>query len=229
MSELTLSPREIRPSLRDLQLRRYSSLNWGLPFVILFIVLLLISAATLSLGYQGFAIDVADYAFYSLVLGVFLQIASYVKHNEEKAPINQGPPRSRVPRSFVFSIEPKFVAIVVVTLILIGGVAILRFFGPVPNPSPIRQSYAPLSATHNSYDLLKEPDGSRTVFLAISTLGGAAPYNFSANWSDRVNQTASSGVFQRAFAAGQSVPSFVLVTVRSADGQIAKVNITISS
>ncbi len=204
-------------------------MNWGAPFILLFMGLLLTSAASLSFGYQDFANDVAIYAFYSLVLGVALQIASYVKYGEPKAPIDEGHLPIRVPEPSVFPLKPKFVAVILVVVILIGGVATFQFYGPSLNLLPIHPNYAPLTATIGPYSTLSEPDGSTIVIFSVNAFGGALPYNFTAAWSDGVNQSGSTGVFQRPLAAGQIIPSSATVIVRSADGQVAKLNITIAS
>ena len=62
---------------------RYVGENWGAPFVITFIALLISSAVLLSLGNSGGANSVAVYSFYALVVGVVLQIVSYVKYGED--------------------------------------------------------------------------------------------------------------------------------------------------
>ena len=68
----------IRPTIM-----RYVGENWGAPFVITFIALLISSAVLLSLGNSGGANSVAVYSFYALVVGVVLQIVSYVKYGED--------------------------------------------------------------------------------------------------------------------------------------------------
>jgi hypothetical protein len=64
------------------RIRRHLGENWGAPFVLAFIAALILSAVELSLGFSDVANTVAVYAFYALVLGVALQIASYVKYGE---------------------------------------------------------------------------------------------------------------------------------------------------
>lgn len=62
-----------------MNLKGYLKENWGAPFVIAFILLLIASAVELSIGLSGTANNIAIYAFYFLVAGVVLQTASYVK------------------------------------------------------------------------------------------------------------------------------------------------------
>jgi uncharacterized membrane protein YbhN (UPF0104 family) len=64
----------------------YFKENWGAPFIIAFMILLIIAAIYLSLGNEAYANEIAIYAYYALVIGVFLQLASYIKYakKEEK-------------------------------------------------------------------------------------------------------------------------------------------------
>ena len=181
------------------------------------------------MGYPDFANDIEVYAFYSLLLGVALQIVSYVKYGEEKPPIDEGPVPMETEKRFVSPLGLKLAVVFVAVVILIGGVAILQFSGATSNVLPTLPHHATFTVGQGSYNILKEPDGSSIVILTISAFGGAAPYNFTASWSDGLNQTNTIGVFQRPFAAGLTIPGFVTVSVRSSDSQIAKVNVTIAS
>ena len=60
----------------------YIKENWGSPFVFGFMVLLLSSAISLSAGLSSFADTVAVYAYYFLVAGVILQLASFLKYQK---------------------------------------------------------------------------------------------------------------------------------------------------
>ncbi|MGI0091934.1 MAG: hypothetical protein ACREBS_09510, partial [Nitrososphaerales archaeon] len=64
--------------------RRYLRENWGAPFVVAFIILLIASSILLTTGRAGSANSIGVYAFYALVLGVILQIASYIKYGERE-------------------------------------------------------------------------------------------------------------------------------------------------
>jgi uncharacterized membrane protein YbhN (UPF0104 family) len=68
----------------------YFKENWGAPFIIAFMILLIIAAIYLSLGNEAYANEIAIYAYYALVIGVFLQLASYIKYakKEEKQKSN---------------------------------------------------------------------------------------------------------------------------------------------
>ena len=65
------------------RIMRYFRQNIGAPFVILFQILLLSCAALLIWGYSNLANEVAIYAYYSLVVGVVLQLISFLRHGEE--------------------------------------------------------------------------------------------------------------------------------------------------
>ena len=60
----------------------YFRQNMGAPFVIVFQILLLFCAALLIWGYSNLANEVAVYAYYSLVVGVVLQLVSFIRHGE---------------------------------------------------------------------------------------------------------------------------------------------------
>lgn len=63
---------------------RYLKQNWGAPFILAFMLLLVLSAVYLAFGAEGIANDIAVYAYYCLVAGVALQIASYLKYREAR-------------------------------------------------------------------------------------------------------------------------------------------------
>ncbi len=189
--------------------------------------LLLISAGLLSFGYQDFANDVAIYAFYSLVLGVALQIASYVKYGETKETEKPGHMPVELP-SIPAAISRRKLALgLVAVLLIVGGIAVFLSYNPQLNP--LKPHYAQLTATVVPSGPIKEPDGSTIILFSLNVMGGALPYTFTAQWSDGVNQTSSAGIFQRSFAAGQALPSFAIVTVTSSDSQVARVNVTVVS
>jgi len=69
------------------RVKRYIRENWGAPFIVGFMLLLMVAAASLSMGLAALANEVAIYAYYALVVGVFLQLAyflKYAKRNGEK-------------------------------------------------------------------------------------------------------------------------------------------------
>jgi hypothetical protein len=62
---------------------KYLKENWGAPFIVVFMVLLMGSAGLLASGLEDVANMVAVYAYYSLVIGVVLQLICYLKYGKE--------------------------------------------------------------------------------------------------------------------------------------------------
>ena len=60
------------------KVNRYVKENWGSPFIFGFILLLVGAAISLSAG-LSFADNIAVYAYYALVVGVFLQLGSFLE------------------------------------------------------------------------------------------------------------------------------------------------------
>lgn len=58
----------------------YIRQNWGSPFILGFMLLLVVAAVSLSAGLASFADNVAVLAYYALVAGVLLQIVSFLKY-----------------------------------------------------------------------------------------------------------------------------------------------------
>jgi len=65
-------------------LRSYFRVNWGAPFIIVFMILLLIAAGNLAYGFEDAANSLAIYAYYALVLGVVLQLICYLKYGGDR-------------------------------------------------------------------------------------------------------------------------------------------------
>ena len=63
-----------------LKVEGYVKENWGSPFILGFMLLLVAAAVSLSAGLPYLADTVAVYAYYALVAGVFLQLASFLKY-----------------------------------------------------------------------------------------------------------------------------------------------------
>lgn len=66
----------------QIRVKGYVRENWGSPFVVGFIFLLLSAATLLSLGISYWAEQIAVYAYYGLIIGVVLQIVCYVKYKK---------------------------------------------------------------------------------------------------------------------------------------------------
>lgn len=65
------------------RVKRYFSENLGAPFVIVFQTLLLVCAGLLIVGDAELANGVATGAYFSLVIGVVLQLVSFLRHGKE--------------------------------------------------------------------------------------------------------------------------------------------------
>ena len=63
-----------------IKVKGYVKENWGSPFVVGFMFLLIAAAVSLSAGLSSLANNVAIYAYYALVAGVFLQLTSFLKY-----------------------------------------------------------------------------------------------------------------------------------------------------
>jgi heme/copper-type cytochrome/quinol oxidase subunit 4 len=59
--------------------RQYVKENWGAPFVVGFVALLMVAAVTLLMDFAVLANEVAVYAFYALVVGVVLQLVCFLR------------------------------------------------------------------------------------------------------------------------------------------------------
>jgi hypothetical protein len=57
--------------------------NWGSPFIVGFILLLISAAVSLSEGLSSLADGIAVYAYYALIVGVILQLVCFVKYREK--------------------------------------------------------------------------------------------------------------------------------------------------
>ena len=65
------------------RVKRYFRENLGAPFIIVFQALLLVCAGLLILGNAELANGVATGAYFSLVIGVVLQLFSFLRHGME--------------------------------------------------------------------------------------------------------------------------------------------------
>lgn len=64
------------------RVKGYVRENWGAPFIVGFMLLLMIAATSLSVGLTTLADEVAVYAYYALVVGVIGQLFCYLKFNK---------------------------------------------------------------------------------------------------------------------------------------------------
>ena len=64
------------------QVKGYLRENWGAPFIVGFMLLLMTVAASLSMGLAALSDEVAVCAFIALVVGVILKLVCYLKYNK---------------------------------------------------------------------------------------------------------------------------------------------------
>ena len=65
-----------------IRIREYAKKNWGSPFIVAFMLLLFSAAISLSVGLSYVANAVSDYAFYTLAVGIALQLACFLKYEK---------------------------------------------------------------------------------------------------------------------------------------------------
>lgn len=63
--------------------------NWGAPFVVGFMALLMVAAVALSMDFAVLADEVAVYAYFALVVGVVLQLVCFLKHRKGEGEMSQ--------------------------------------------------------------------------------------------------------------------------------------------
>jgi uncharacterized membrane protein len=64
------------------RVKGYVRENWGAPFIVGFMLLLMVAAASSLMGLDFLANDVAVYAYYALVAGIVLQLVCFLKYGE---------------------------------------------------------------------------------------------------------------------------------------------------
>ena len=125
------------------------------------------------------------------------------------------------------NITRKVVAIALI--VVLATVVVIAFYPPV------RQTISPyvggpsLTLSVGRPNVLHEPNGTIFVVLTASAKGGSFPYSFTCNWADGVRQTSTTGIFQRSFQPGQTVPTSADITAKSADGLTGSAKVTIGS
>jgi len=71
------------------RVKGYVKENWGAPFVVGFMVLLMVAAVSLLMDYVVLAEEVAVYAYYALVVGVVLQLACFMKYRKREGELSK--------------------------------------------------------------------------------------------------------------------------------------------
>jgi hypothetical protein len=64
------------------RVKGYVKENWGAPFILGFMALLLVAAVSLLMNFAVLADEVAVYAYYALVAGVVLQLVCFLKYGK---------------------------------------------------------------------------------------------------------------------------------------------------
>jgi heme/copper-type cytochrome/quinol oxidase subunit 4 len=70
--------------------KEYFRENWGAPFVLGFMVLLVVAAVFLAVGLEWLANEVANYAYFALVAGAVLQLVCFLKFGEKGDDMDYG-------------------------------------------------------------------------------------------------------------------------------------------
>jgi hypothetical protein len=72
---------ELIKNLLD-RFKMYTQENWGAPFFAALLLLLVIAASSLAVGFADFATEVATYAYYGLIVGTGFQFFCFIKYNK---------------------------------------------------------------------------------------------------------------------------------------------------
>ena len=70
------------------RVKEYTRENWGAPFIVGFMLLLIVAAVSLSMGLAVLANEVAIVAYYALAVGVVLQLVCFLKYNKKNGEKN---------------------------------------------------------------------------------------------------------------------------------------------
>ena len=71
------------------KVKGYVKENWGAPFIVGFMALLMVAAVSLVAGLAVLADKVAVYAYYALVVGVVLQLVCFLKYGKRNGEPSQ--------------------------------------------------------------------------------------------------------------------------------------------
>jgi hypothetical protein len=69
--------------------RGYVRENWGAPFVVGFMALLMVAAVFLLMDFAVLANEVSVYAYYVLVVGVILQLVCFLKYRKGEGEVSR--------------------------------------------------------------------------------------------------------------------------------------------
>jgi hypothetical protein len=65
------------------RVKGYFRENWGAPFILAFMALLIVAAVSLVAGLASLANDVAIWSYCSLVVGAILQLVCFLKYGKK--------------------------------------------------------------------------------------------------------------------------------------------------
>ena len=104
--------------------------NWGFAFVLAFMILLVWAAVNLSIGIVNLANTLATFGFFALIVGLVLQIVSYVKYGNKSYPDES----TTLPVSNRFESSRRFKILAVATIIsvTVGIIGIQYFSSEIP-------------------------------------------------------------------------------------------------
>jgi hypothetical protein len=71
------------------RVKGYVKENWGAPFIVSFMALLMVAAVSLLVDLVVLADEVAVYAYYALVVGVVLQLVCFLKYGKRNGESSQ--------------------------------------------------------------------------------------------------------------------------------------------
>ncbi|MDG7008044.1 MAG: hypothetical protein JRN06_07345 [Nitrososphaerota archaeon] len=118
-------------------------------------------------AYRDAADSIAVYAFYALVLGVALHVASYVKYGESTSDMVASGEVRPQPAGFRWSRRRKLAAVAVVAIIFVSvGVGVL-YPGPPLGTTLPHQTYPKLEIANSGQGMLHEPDNSTIVSVYV--------------------------------------------------------------
>jgi hypothetical protein len=212
---------------RILFLIRY---NWGFIFVLVFILLVISSGIALSLGEPDTSNVLANFGFYSLGVGVILEIVSYAIYGIK--PFVEPTNIPSFPTVAVFSHRLKLIAATVISILVVGAIYASYSYHPtstIPGNTPGSGPSFSQTTTQSTRTIFgastfftrvfPEPENQTLISFGILASGGVPPYLYSTVWSDGFVQSNNVGTFSRTIQQGEAVPTSATVTVTGANGK----------
>ncbi|MDA4129583.1 MAG: hypothetical protein OK457_02320 [Thaumarchaeota archaeon] len=208
--------------------------NWGAAFILAFAILMIFSAAYLNLGLSSSSNLFATYGLYSLIVGVFLQLTSYIIYGNKQyvEQISTSVPAKR----FQFNRKSKILVTMATTAVLLGAAVLVYHppsvisLGPVTVTQVVTSSTNALTSLQANVFFAKvfpEPGNQTLVSFGIGANGGSPPYTYKVTWSDGFVQANEIGTFSRTFQLGQLIPTSASATVTGTNNQSASIQVEI--